>query len=185
MKTAVSVAVVTAVLALTGCGAGQEAGDADASPTATPATTPTDSAAPTPEPTEESAERPTADTISCESMLEPLVDQTLRSFDLLPFEKSWTQFNFQPTGAAIECPWGVEGSVESATHFSWSALAEGEAEQFLALTAENGYTTTEDEQGTWVISPTTRPENSAILVTDEWIAYAPTPELIPAIVWTR
>lgn len=186
-KTALSViAIVSAALALAGCAVESDAGAASPSPTATPtATAPPATATPTPEPTEASAQRPTVDTISCESMLDPAVDQELRSADLFPFEKPWTQLGFTPTGAAIECPWGVEGSVESATYFAWSALAEGEGEQFLALAAANDYIAREDEQGTWLTYSHPSPQDGSILVTDEWVAIADTPELISAILWTR
>ncbi|MCS3444678.1 hypothetical protein [Microbacterium phyllosphaerae] len=184
ITTSLSVVAVAAALALSGCAAEPDAG-ASPSPSATPAATAPTTAAPTAEPSAPSAERPTVDSISCDSMLDPEVDRQLRTADLIPFDKPWTQFDFTPTGAAIECPWGVEGSMESSKYFAWAALAEGEGAQFLALTAENGYTTTEDERGTWVVSTDPLPGDSAILVTDEWIAYAPTPDDISAILWTR
>lgn len=184
-KSALSTIAVAGALILAGCSATPDADESSPSPTATSEASVSTTPTPSPDPSPTSGVRPTVDTISCESMLDPLVDQKLRSSDLLPFEKPWTQFGFEPTGAAIECPWGVEGSVESATYFAWSALAEGEGEEFLALTAQNGYTTTVDERGTWVMEPAPLPGNSSILVTDEWIAIAPTPEDISAIIWTR
>lgn len=186
MKPILFIVALSAALTLSGCGTIPGPESASASPTAEPDAAVTPTAEPSPEPTPTPETRPTTDNISCDAMLDPLVDQALRSTQLLPYEKPWTQFGFDPGGAAIECPWGYEGQMESVSYYAWSALAEGEAELFLALTDDNGQMATEDERGTWVTpigaSPQTVP---AILVTDEWIAYAPTPELISAIIWTR
>ncbi|WDM44668.1 hypothetical protein KV395_16080 [Microbacterium luteolum] len=178
--------VIATALVLAGCSPAPSTGGESAPPTAESSATPTPSAEPTPEPTDTSVGLPTPESISCDTMLDPLVDRVLRSTQLIPAAKPWTQFGFEPTGAAIECPWGYEGQPHAVTYFAWAALGEGEGETFLALTAENGYGTTETEQGTWVTDPGSTPgELSGILVTDGWVAFAPTAELIPAILWTR
>lgn len=140
---------------------------------------------PSPVPTAASVDRPTAGNISCDTMLEPLVSRALRATELVPAGRPWTQFGFEPTGAALECPWGYESENHSVTYYAWTALAEGEGAEFVALTQKNGYTATENEQGTWITDSRPAPPGGVILVTDEWIAMAPTAELIPAIVWTR
>jgi hypothetical protein len=180
------VVAMSLALALTACGPlpGADSETASPSPTADVSAPPTET--PSAEPTSTPAERPTAETISCDTMLDPLVDRALRSTQLIPVGKAWTQFGFEPSGAAIECPWGYAEQPHSVTYYAWASLSPGEGETFLALTADNGYTTTQDERGTWVVSPEgDADEISGILVTDEWIALAPTQELISAIVWTR
>lgn len=166
------------------------------SPAAKPGAEPTASAAPTGgaspssepsvQPTETPIELPTVDTIGCDTMLEPLFDEALRSVRLQPAPKPWTQFGFEPSLAAIECPWGYEGQMHSTTYYAWTALADGEREQFLDLTAENGYQVEEDTRGTWIVSPAeAQTEEMEILVTEDWIAFAPTRELVSVIVWTH
>lgn len=177
------VAVLSVMVMLSGCGSEVGAAGESASPSeAPPATSPTPSEA---GPTSDTVERPTLEDISCDTMLDPLVDAALRATDLTPAPKPWTQFGFEPSGAAIECPWGYEGGNHSAAYFAWSALSDDEAEQFLKVVEENGYATSEDEAGTWIV-PSDDPNGvEGMLITDEWIAFAPTPELIPAIVWAR
>ena len=166
------------------------------SPAAPPRVEPTASSAPTEaaspssepsaQPTETPVELPTVDTIGCDTMLEPLFDEALRSVRLQPAPKRWTQFGFEPTLAAIECPWGYEGEMHSATYYAWSALADGEREQFLDLTTANGYGTEDDSRGTWIVSPREDPtDQGEVLVTEDWIAFAPTRELVSVIVWTH
>ncbi len=179
------VAVLSVMVMLSGCGSEVGAAGESASPSeAPPATSPTPSEA-SPGPTSDTVERPTLEDISCDTMLDPLVDAALRATDLTPAPKPWTQFGFEPSGAAIECPWGYEGGNHSAAYFAWSAQSDDEAEQFLKVVEENGYATSEDEAGTWIV-PSDDPNGvEGMLITDEWIAFAPTPELIPAIVWAR
>ena len=185
-KLTLIVLTIVAAGALTACGPLPGSGEEGASATPQPEASDTATEVPSPEPTSTPAARPTAENISCDAMLDPMVDRALRSMQLAPAGKPWTQFGFEPSGAAIECPWGYADQPHAVTYYAWAALGEGEGEKFLALTAENGYTTTEDERGTWVVSPEGDPDTiSGILVTDEWIAFAPTKELISAIIWTR
>ncbi|MFJ4175797.1 hypothetical protein [Microbacterium sp. NPDC089696] len=181
-KTAIPAASIVTLLVLVGCAPASESSSTPvaSSPTASPTS-------PTPELTEPAVDLPTADTISCDSMLDPVVDEELRSRDLLPSPKPWTQFNFEPSGAALECPWGISGSVESAEYFAWSALSEGESDEFISLAEANGYKVTQDERGRWLESDhdVTPPLEPAVLVTDTWIAIANTPELIDAIRWVH
>jgi len=178
-------AAVSATLMLAGCGVDVDTAQETESPSETPVVTDSPPSEASPGPTSGAGERPTPENISCDTMLEPMVDATLRATDLTPAPKPWTQFNFEPDGAAIECPWGYEGGSHSEAYFAWAALSDGEAEQFLGLVEENGYTTSEDEDGIWVI-PNEGPNGvEGMLITEEWAAFAPTPELIPAIVWTR
>lgn len=172
------------MLALTACG--PLPGPEEENATQTPEATAQPTEVPSSEPTNTPVERPTVENIGCDAMLDPLVDRALRATQLIAAGKPWTQFGFEPSGAAIECPWGYAEQPHAVTYYAWAALAEGEAEEFLALTRSNGYTTMQDEQGTWVVSPEGEPDTiSGILVTNEWIAFAPTRELVSAIVWTR
>ncbi|WP_435749012.1 hypothetical protein [Microbacterium sp. PMB16] len=186
LKSLILLAAIASAVTLAGCSPTPAPQGESAAPRTPPAATTTPSDEPSPAPTDTSVELPTAENISCETMLDPLVDRALRATQVIPAGKPWTQFGFEPTGAAIECPWGYEGQPHSVTYYAWAALSDGEAEEFLALTAQNGYTTTEDEQGTWVTDDGSTPsEVSGILVTDDWVAFAPEAELIPAILWTR
>lgn len=185
MKPIPATVALSAVFLLAACSPAAEPGSEPTGSSAPPES-PSPSSEPSAQPTETPIELPTVDTIGCDTMLEPLFDEALRSVRLQPAAKPWTQFGFEPSLAAIECPWGYEGQMHSATYYAWSALAEGEREQFLDLTAENGYQVEEDSRGTWIVSPDeAQTEEIEILVTEDWIAFAPTRELVSVIVWTH
>ena len=177
-------------LALTGCVPEPEptptptpAPTRSATPTPTPTLTPT----PTSSPTVEAVPFPTVDTITCETMLDPTVDAEMRAKGWAPAAKPFTAFGFTPTGAAIECPWGEAGDAHSQAYYVWAGLAPGEKDTFIALTREHGYVPEPPApEGTWVNWGTDDGmPTSAILVTDEWVAFADTPEQIRDIVWAR
>ena len=180
-RNAWAAALVAAVLAVTGCASqgAPEGGTPIASPSPT---TPVATASPEP-----SAPSPTADAIDCESMLTPEADARLRAQGFSPSPKPWTQFNFTPTAPAIECPWAPPGVMEAARYYGWAALNPGEKDSFLALVEENGYSTEETAEGTWLLPlDDGSPRNlGGYLITDDWIAIAPTREEVQDIVWAR
>ena len=76
--------------------------------------------------------------------------------------------------------------MHSEVYYAWSELAPGEDETFISLTEDNGFTPEETAEGTWIRWQTDDGSpNSAILVTDEWLAFADSPEQIADIVWAR
>lgn len=144
--------------------------------------TPTPSASPAPD-----AAWPTSETISCDAMLSPDIDATLRARGLSPAPKEWTQFGFQATGAALECPWGQPGSTVSDAFYAWARFEPGQADQFIASVLANDYRIEQSERGSWVITPPDLASGGtiAILATPEWVAFAPTRDQIDDIVWAR
>jgi hypothetical protein len=125
--------------------------------------------------------------ISCDTMLTAEAAAELHSRALEPAEKAWSQFGFRPPGAAAECPWGRPGDSTAQVFYAWAALDAQHAQSFLDLVQANGYRVEPGVRGSWVQAP---PELEgggalAILVTVEWVAYAPSREQIDDIVWTR
>ena len=157
--------------------------------TAIPTTSKTATTTPSPQPT------PTAATglgpavpnaLSCDNMLDPAVDAELRAEGLLPAPKPFTQFNFTVAGPALECPWGGPDDVHSEAYYVWAAFAPGDRDAFMAVTAEHDYLAEESAEGTWVVyAGDAGPDDPAILVTEEWIAMAPSREKIGDILLTR
>jgi hypothetical protein len=145
--------------------------------------------APSPDPSvspTSSAAFPTADDISCDTMLVPAVDEQLRAEGLTPAPKRWTQFGFTPTGAALECPWGTPDSMHSERYYAWAELNSGERETFIALVEQNGYRTEDGADGIWVLAPDDGyPGPEGFLISDEWVVIADTREQIEDIVWVR
>lgn len=161
---------------------------ADPAGTAAPTVEVTATAAPSP-----SAESswPTADTISCDTMLDPAVDASLRADDLVPYEKEFTAFNFVPRGLAIECPWGPPDSAGGAAYayYTWAELLPGDREALLELAQEGPYTVEETDEGTRLVFEDDGSGNqSEFLVTDRWYASASDTSdgrSIADILWTR
>lgn len=206
---AAAVLVTASLLALAACATPRSVGGAvtptaaassspspSASSAPTPAPAPTSpssspSATPEPEPTGDAAP-PTVDTIDCDAMLDPAVDAGLRQRGLSPAAKPWTQFGFTPSGAAIECPWGLPGDMSARQYYAWAALAHGERDAFARLAVENGFVLEDGAEGTWLSYPASEGpvgggpmELSGMLLTNDFIAISDTPEQIRDIVWTR
>lgn len=150
-------------------------GPATETPSPNPSVSPTSSAA-----------LPTADDISCDTMLVPAVDERLRAEGLTPAPKPWTQFGFTPTAAALECPWGTPDSMHSERYYAWAGLNPGEREAFIRLVEQNGYLTEDGADVTWVLaSEDGYPGPEGILITDTWVVITDTREQIEDIVWAR
>lgn len=132
-------------------------------------------------------EWPTFETINCDSMLREPARDTLRAQGLIPAPKPWDAFEFVGSGPALACPWGYEGTLELRAFYAWVQLLPGEAERFAALVTETGSSFEETSRGRWVVVPpeSRSGQESAILVTDEWVALALTREDIDDIVWAR
>ena len=119
-------------------------------------------------------------------MLDPTVDAQLRAEGLTPAPKPWTQFGFNPTAAAVECPWGGADSMHSQRYYAWAALNPGERDTFVGLVEQNGYRTEHTADGTWVLSPGDgSPHADGFLITDEWVVITDTREQVDHIVWGR
>ncbi|MFG6445594.1 hypothetical protein ACFXQA_10020 [Microbacterium sp. P07] len=146
----------------------------------------TPTAAPTP--TVET-EPPAADTISCDTMLDPTVDRDLRAQNLAPSPKPFTSLGFEPTGAAIECPWGQVDSGPGAAelYYGWSAFAPGERDAHIALVQKLGFGIEPDGDGVMLVAPPEQQGGGDPLdfrVTDDWVAFGPVGQ-VDDIVWTR
>ncbi|MFS0734956.1 hypothetical protein ABC304_05940 [Microbacterium sp. 1P10UB] len=200
-RTASTALVAACVIALAACATPRTPGGAATpaatiSPSATTAPTPTPVPSPSePSPTPESTAGttlPTIDTIDCDAMLDPAVDADLRRQGMSPAPKPWTQFQFTPTEASIECPWGLPGDMAARQYYAWTALAPGERDTVLQLAVDNGYTLTDTAEGTWLTygaedgaAGDGPMELSGMLLTDSWFAIADTPDQVRQIVWTR
>lgn len=154
--------------------------------TPTPSSTPSQTASVEPE---DGVHYPTADTISCETMLTEDADRALRTEGWVPKAKGWTNTAFIPIGAKLECPWGPEDSLagEAMAYYVWAKLAPGEASDVIAAFEANGDVAIETDAG-WRFEHRgyqKDPLESGVLLTEEWFAMAPTQEQISDIVWTH
>lgn len=186
-----------AALALVGVMAlGACASEPAATPTSTPTSTPTASSTPTATPSPSATpstsapaevEWPTPETISCDTMIDATAASALRDQGFESFPKEFTQFGFPYTLAALECPWGLPDDYHPHAYYAWAQFAPGERDAFVALVEENNYTLEETERGAWLVERADQPsvDNVAVLVTEEWVAFADSREQIDDIVWTR
>lgn len=183
--TLVTAALALGVFGLTACATG--ASTAPLSPTTSATPVPSATVATPTASSTAGIDRPSIQEIDCDSMLDPAIAEGLRAQGLSPAPKSWSQFGFEPTAAALECPWGDAGSTASSVFYAWAALEDGQDEEFITLALENGYLAEQTAQETWITAP---PEAAgggeiATLVTPEWVAFADTRSQIRDIVWTR
>lgn len=182
-----AVAAAGILLVVTGCAPTSTEQITGAPESASPSisATPMPSAMPSPvQELRDDVEYPTIESITCEGMLDPLVVETLTSLNLTAAPKEFTQFNVPLSGPALECPWGHEGDMHSSVYFAWAALTPAEHDAYLESTRSNGYLEEPGDDGVW-LSASSGPPGSEVLVSERWVAFAPTRALIDAIVWTR
>lgn len=190
MRTKNSLVLVGALLsafALTSCAPASTPGPTPSSTSAsvaTPTATPTAQA---PEVSEESEATalPTAGSISCESMIDAGTREALEARDFSPYPKPYGTAIGELLGVGLACPWGVEGAMEPAAYYGWSAITAEEREALLTvMRTDSEVSVTEDERGVW-FTVLAGPSRNVTLVADIFIATAPDADLIDAIVWVR
>lgn len=155
---------------------------------ATPAPTVTVTVQPEPElPTTapEEVTLPTTDDISCETMLDPLVADAMKAMNLSLREKPLGTNIGEVSGPSLFCGWGFDGQMHPIAAYGWGAITAEERDALIAdMVPEGGSIVTTDHRGTWE-TDIPGPSPLVYLVADDWVALAPSVELIDAIVWTR
>jgi len=171
---------VAAALLLSGCSSAPEAAVTPAPTITVTATTEAEVPAPSPEVT-----LPAADDLSCDTMLEPLVVDTMEAMNLTSRAKPLGTSIGEVSGPSLSCGWGFDGQMHPIAAYGWGAITAEERDALIAaMVPQGGSTVTTDARGTWEVD-IPGPSPLVFLVADDWVAFAPSVELIDAIVWTR
>jgi hypothetical protein len=122
-------------------------------------------------------------------MLSPEADAQLRAKNFVPFGKEFTSLGFEPTQAAIECPWALAGAAvgDADVYYGWAAFAPGEKDGYLQLVKGLGYGTRGVDGGVMLVAPPSQEGGGGpldFMVTDEWVAFGPAGR-VTDIVWAR